>query len=85
MHYFLCLGGPDAVSIKSTMGHIVPNLFFHLVGFAGHIVHCSASGAQNFYALFFLLRWDQYGLDKKCARSYYAKLVFSNFWDMRVT
>jgi hypothetical protein len=28
MHYFLCLGGPNAVSIKSAPGHLLSNLCF---------------------------------------------------------
>jgi hypothetical protein len=28
---FSCLGGSGAVSIKSAMGHVAPNLFFYLV------------------------------------------------------
>jgi hypothetical protein len=28
MHYFLCLGGPNAVSIKSALGHLLSNLCF---------------------------------------------------------
>jgi hypothetical protein len=39
------LGGPDAVSIKSTLGHVTPNVqFLHLVCSTGHIVHSSAFG-----------------------------------------
>jgi hypothetical protein len=30
MHYFLCLGGPGAVSVKSTSGHIMPKFGFHI-------------------------------------------------------
>jgi hypothetical protein len=28
VHYFPCFGGPDAVSIKMTAGHVTPNLWF---------------------------------------------------------
>jgi hypothetical protein len=46
------------------------------MGFAGHVVHSGASGVQNVITLCFMLRWDQYGFDKKCARTCYAELVF---------
>jgi hypothetical protein len=32
MHYFLCSGGPDAVSIKSVPGHVMPNMSFFTSG-----------------------------------------------------
>jgi hypothetical protein len=55
----------------------MPNLFFlHSVGCAVHVVHSSASRAQNGEALFFMLRWDRYGFDKKHIRTRYVKLVF---------
>jgi hypothetical protein len=31
---------------------------------------------QNINALFFMLRWDRFRFDKKCARTRYAELVF---------
>jgi hypothetical protein len=38
---------------------------------------CSgASGARNGDALFFMLRSDRYGLDKKRVGTHYAELVF---------
>jgi hypothetical protein len=29
-HNFLCSGGPGAVSIKSVLGHVAPNLCFYI-------------------------------------------------------
>jgi hypothetical protein len=42
----------------------------------GHIVHSGASGARNVDTLFFMLRWDPYGFDKKCIGTHYAELLF---------
>jgi hypothetical protein len=39
-------------------------------------VHFSASEARNVDTLFFMLRWDQYGFDKKCIGTSYAELLF---------
>jgi hypothetical protein len=38
VHYFLCLVGSGAVSIKSTRGYITL-VFLHPVGSVGHAVH----------------------------------------------
>jgi hypothetical protein len=38
----------------------------------GHIVHSGASGARNVDALFFMLGWNWYGIDKNSI----GKLVF---------
>jgi hypothetical protein len=35
-------------------------VFLHLVGFVGS----GAFGARNVTALFFIVKWDQYGFDK---------------------
>jgi hypothetical protein len=77
MHYFSCSGGPNAVSIKSVMGQVRPNLCFLLpVGSAGHIVYSGASEVQNIDALFFMLEGDRCGFHKKHAGVHYAELVF---------
>jgi hypothetical protein len=51
-------------------------VFLHPVGSAGHVVHSSASRAQNIDALFFKLGSDRYGFRKKCVPTRYAILVF---------
>jgi hypothetical protein len=51
-------------------------VFLHPVGYAGHIVHSGASGAQNIDALFFMLVWARCGFEKKHGGKHYAKLVF---------
>jgi hypothetical protein len=39
-------------------------------------VHSDASGVRNGDALFFMLGWDWYGIDKKHAGTCNAELVF---------
>jgi hypothetical protein len=51
-------------------------VFFHLIGYVGHVVHSGLSGAQNIDALFFMLGWDQYEFDKKCVGTRYAEMLF---------
>jgi hypothetical protein len=48
----------------------------HLVGSTGHIVHFTASGAQNVSTLFFLIGSDRYGFDKKLTGIRYAEFMF---------
>jgi hypothetical protein len=48
----------------------------HLVGYAGHLVHCVASGTQNVDALYFMLRWNRYSFHKIHDGTRYTKLVF---------
>jgi hypothetical protein len=42
----------------------------------GHVVHSGPFGVQNGDAPFFMLRWEQYGFDKKFIGAHYAKTVF---------
>jgi hypothetical protein len=63
-HYFSCLVGPSAVSIKKReVTRYVDFVFLHSVGSAGHVVHSSASKEQNTF-------------HKKHARSCYAEILF---------
>jgi hypothetical protein len=48
----------------------------HLVGSMGHVVYTSASRARNIHALFFVLGWDRYRLNKNRLGTCYAELVF---------
>jgi hypothetical protein len=64
-------------SRKNASRHVMPNLcFFHLLGYAGHIVHSRASGVQNIETLIFMLVWDWYIFQKECTRICYNELVF---------
>jgi hypothetical protein len=44
----------------------------------GQVVHSGASGARNFDALFFMLRWDRYEFLKRHTGTRYVELVFLN-------
>jgi hypothetical protein len=46
------------------------------VGSTSHVVHSIASAARNVDTLFFMLEWDWYGFNKKCAGTIYAEPVF---------
>jgi hypothetical protein len=54
---------------KRTGTHYAKLALLHPVGYVCHVMHSSASGAQNINALFFMLGWASGG-----AR--YARLVF---------
>jgi hypothetical protein len=54
------------------------------MGFAAHVAHSGASRTRNGDTLFFILGWDQYGFNKKCDGTRYAKVVFLHPLDLRV-
>jgi hypothetical protein len=86
MHYFSCSSGTCAVSTKSALGQVMSNLcVLDPVEYTGHVVSSGPFGAQNIDALFFMLVWDWYGFQKKCAGTHYAKLVFCIRCDPWVT
>jgi hypothetical protein len=43
-HYFSCLGGPGAVSIKSAATRYAKLVFLHPLGYAGHVVYYGMFG-----------------------------------------
>jgi hypothetical protein len=62
---------------KNRAGTRYPELvFFHPVGYVGHVVHSNASESRNVDEVFFMLGWDQYESHKKRAGTHYTKLLF---------
>jgi hypothetical protein len=51
-------------------------VFLHLVGYAGHVVHSSASRVRNIDTIYFMLVWDRYRFQKKHDGTRYVELVF---------
>jgi hypothetical protein len=76
MHYFSCLGGPDADPIKSARTCYAKPVFLHPVRSTAHVRCSGASGARNINALFFVLGWAKSGSPKKHIRTRYDVLVF---------
>jgi hypothetical protein len=69
---------------KRTGTRYVELVFLHPVGSACHVVNSGASEVRNINALFFMLRWDRYGFDKKHAGHVTLNLCFCIRWDLRV-
>jgi hypothetical protein len=42
----------------------------------GRVVHFGAPGARNVDVLFFMVRWDRYGLHTKRPETHYSELMF---------
>jgi hypothetical protein len=53
-------------------------VFVDPVESTGHIVLFGALRSRNVDVLFFMLRWDRYKFNKKCARTRYTELVFQH-------
>jgi hypothetical protein len=68
--------GPVQIPQKAHQDALHRSCVLHPVGSVGHVVHCGASGARNIDALFFLLRWDRYGFQKKRVDTRHAKCLF---------
>jgi hypothetical protein len=70
---------------KRTGTHYTKVVFLHPMGSAGHVVHYSASGAQNIDTLFFMLGWACVVLIKSAPRNVTSNMSFCIQWDPRVT
>jgi hypothetical protein len=61
---------------KRIRARYVKLVFLHPVGYAGHVVHSGASGAQNVETTFFMVGCARHGFRNKCTGTRYAELVF---------
>jgi hypothetical protein len=52
-------------------------VFLFPVRYVGHVVHCGTSGTRNIDALFFILRWDQCGFQKRARDTLCRTCVFA--------
>jgi hypothetical protein len=68
--------GPVLFLEKARWNTLRELLFLDLVESTGHVGHSSATMAQNIVALFFMLRWARYSIQKKHAGIHYVELVF---------
>jgi hypothetical protein len=68
--------GPYGFHKKRPRTRYAEHVFFHSVGYVGHLVHSGASGTQNVIALFFIHGWDRYGFDKKHAATLLRRTYF---------
>jgi hypothetical protein len=50
-------------------------MLLYPVGSKGHVVHSGAPRERNMITLFFMIEWDRYRFEKKCAGTRYAELV----------
>jgi hypothetical protein len=75
-HYFSCLGGPGAVSIKSALGHVTPNLYFCISGICGSRSATRCDQGAKHRRTIFILMWARCSFHKGCAITCYAEVVF---------
>jgi hypothetical protein len=65
MCFFMLRWGRYRLHKKHVGTRYAEPVFLHPVGFTVHVMHSGVSVAQNINALFFILRWDECGFQKK--------------------
>jgi hypothetical protein len=76
--------GPNSHN-KCVRSHYTELVFFHSVGFVGHVVHSGGSGAQNIDALFSFLGGHGAVFTRSAMGHIVPNLCFCIQWDMWVT